>query len=90
MCRWAKREALGKKLYLENFQRVQNFLLGYCESKSLIAKPKIELRDAPHNIMIENNENMCPQQQALMSLCVLFEGELSTQLSGDKGTLCGR
>jgi len=77
-------EALGKKLYLESFQRVQNFLLGYCESKRLIAKPKIELWDAPHNIMIENNENMYPQQQALISLCVLFEGELSTQLSGDK------
>jgi len=69
---WAKWEALGKKLYQESFQRVQNFLLGCCKSKSLIAKPKIELWDAPHNTMIENNKNMYPQQQAPISLCVLL------------------
>jgi hypothetical protein len=55
----------------ESFERVQNFLLGYCESKSLITKPKIELWYAPRNIMIENNENMYPQQQAPISLYVL-------------------
>jgi hypothetical protein len=62
--RWAKREAIGK-LFQESLWRFENFLLGCCESKWLIAKPRIELWDAPHNTMIENNENMYPQQQPL-------------------------
>jgi hypothetical protein len=48
------------------------FIWECCESKWLIAKPKIELWDAPHNTMIENNENMYPQQQAPISLCTLL------------------